>query len=381
LEGLGALTAEMARAGMKDADLRLRVQAIRASETLLKAGDVSLAADIRSAGDDAEPQVKLQSVLTAKLHKFPQWKEDAVQRLITSGSGGLKELGNALLETGPSLAKSFTPAERKQLERGRAIYQEVCFACHGPDGLGTPIPGLKGQTLAPPMAGSRTVRQGDAMLRVLLHGLEGPIDGKTYESQMIPQGNNSDAWLADITSYVRNAFGNAGEFVTPRQVADLRKKSAGRVKPWTIDELRAMSPQPMADRSGWKLSASHNPGTLARCVDGDPASRWDSAKEQGPGMWFQVELPSAREIAGIELECAASPNDSPTQYEIEGSLDGKSWKKLSQGKGTPSCSVVSFSPPASVRFLKIHQKGRKPGKYWSIHELTLLAPAGVEANR
>jgi hypothetical protein len=34
-----------------------------------------------------------------------------------------------------------------------------------------------------------------------------------------------------------------------------------------------------------------------------------------------------------------------------------------------------------VRFLKIHQKGRKPGKYWSIHELTLLAPAGVEANR
>jgi hypothetical protein len=58
-----------------------------------------------------------------------------------------------------------------------------------------------------------------------------------------------------------------------------------------------------------------------------------------------------------------------------GSLDGRSWKKLSQGKGTPSCSVVGFSPPASVRFLRIHQKGRKPGKYWSIHELTLLAPA------
>jgi hypothetical protein len=34
-----------------------------------------------------------------------------------------------------------------------------------------------------------------------------------------------------------------------------------------------------------------------------------------------------------------------------------------------------FSTPANVRFLKVHQKGRKPGKYWSIHELMVLAPA------
>ncbi|PAW67182.1 MAG: hypothetical protein B9S38_12715 [Verrucomicrobiia bacterium Tous-C4TDCM] len=378
LEGLGALTPDMARAGMKDADARLRVQAIRASETLLKAGDASLVADIRSAGDDAEVQVKLQSVLTAKLHQFPQWKEDAVQRLTSSGSAGLQELGNALLETGPTLSKSFAPAERKQLERGRAIYQEVCFACHGPDGLGTPIPGLKGQTLAPPMAGSSTVRQGDSMLRVLLHGLEGPIEGKTYESQMIPQGNNSDAWLADITSYVRNAFGNSGEFVDARQVAALRKKTGTRVKPWTIEELRTLLPQPMADRSGWKLSASHNPGALAKCIDGDPATRWDSAKEQAPGMWFQVELPSVSEVAGIELHCAASPNETARDYEIEGSVDGKTWTKLAKGEGKTSSTSVTFSSPANVRFLKVHQKGRKPGKYWSIHELTLMAPARVK---
>jgi hypothetical protein len=195
---------------------------------------------------------------------------------------------------------------------------------------------------------------------------------------MIPQGNNSDAWLADITSYVRNAFGNSGAFVTAGQVAALRKKTAARVKPWTIDELRTLLPQPMADRSGWKLSASHNPGSLAKCIDGDPATRWDTAKEQGPGMWLQIELPSASEVAGIELECAASPNDSPRGYEVEGSVDGSTWTKLSQGEGQPSTTAVMFSSPATVRFLKIHQKGRKPGKYWSIHELTLLAPARAE---
>jgi hypothetical protein len=225
------------------------------------------------------------------------------------------------------------------------------------------------------MAGSSTVRQGDSMLRVLLHGLEGPIEGKTYESQMIPQGNNSDAWLADITSYVRNAFGNSGEFVTARQVAALRKKTGTRVKPWTIEELRALLPQPMADRAGWKLSASHNPGALGKCTDGDPVTRWDTAKEQGPGMWIQIELPSVGEVAGIELHCAASPNDTPRDYEIEGSVDGKNWTKLSKGEGKTSITAVMFSTPANVRFLKVHQKGRKPGKYWSIHELMVLAPA------
>jgi hexosaminidase len=131
----------------------------------------------------------------------------------------------------------------------------------------------------------------------------------------------------------------------------------------------------MADRAGWKLSASHNPGALGKCTDGDPVTRWDTAKEQGPGMWIQIELPSVGEVAGIELHCAASPNDTPRDYEIEGSVDGKNWTKLSKGEGKTSITAVMFSSPASVRFLKVHQKGRKPGKYWSIHELELLAPA------
>jgi mono/diheme cytochrome c family protein len=301
-----------------------------------------------------------------------------MRQVMHSNSPGLKQIGAALLATGPTVASSFTPPQRKQLERGMAIYQEVCFACHGPDGLGTPIPGLKGQTLAPPLAGSRTVQQGDAMLRVLLHGLEGPIEGKTYESQMIPQNSNSDAWLADITSYVRNAFGNSGELVEPRQVAALRGATASRAKPWTIEELRAMSPQPLSNRKKWKLLTSHNPDSLANCIDDDPATRWDTRKEQGPGMWLQVELPSAEAIAGVELECGRSPQDSPRRFEVEGSGDGKTWRKLAQGAGKPSLTTVSFSRPATVRFLRIRQEGRYPGKFWSIHELNLLGPAASQ---
>ena len=45
LEGLGALDAALTREALKDADPRMRIQAIRASETLYKAGDKSFAAD------------------------------------------------------------------------------------------------------------------------------------------------------------------------------------------------------------------------------------------------------------------------------------------------------------------------------------------------
>jgi glucose/arabinose dehydrogenase len=48
LEGLDALEAPLVRSLMKDADPQMRIQAVRASETLYKAGDRSLAADYRT---------------------------------------------------------------------------------------------------------------------------------------------------------------------------------------------------------------------------------------------------------------------------------------------------------------------------------------------
>ncbi len=376
LEGLGALTPELARAGMKDADPQVRVQAIRASETLLKAGDLSFIADIRSAANDDNVHVKLQSVLTAKLHRFPQWQEDATRMITASASPGLREIGAALLDRGAVIASTFSPPQRKQLERGMKIYQEVCFACHGPDGAGTPIAGSPGRTLAPPLGGSKTVRQGDSMLRVLLHGLEGPIEGRTYESQMIPQNTNSDAWLADITSYVRNAFGNSGSFATAEEVAALRVKLAGRATPWTIGELRDLSPQPLANRGQWKLAASQNGSKLGLALDGNPATRWDTGAPQAPGMWLQVELPTPTEVAGIELDSARSPSDSPQAFQIQGSADdGKTWKLLAKGRSSSAVTAVNFKSPVKVTRLRVEQNGRKPGKFWSIHELNLLAPA------
>ena len=121
-----------------------------------------------------------------------------------------------------------------------------------------PIAGPDGATLAPPLAGSRTAVQGDAIVRVMLNGLAGPIDGKTYEAAMVPMATNNDQWIADVASYIRKAFGNSGKLVDKKEVAALRKELGKRVTPWTIEELRALYPQPLTNRAAWKLTASHN---------------------------------------------------------------------------------------------------------------------------
>ena len=54
---------------MRDANPRMRVQAIRASETLYKAGDQSFAADYRALAKDADVDVVIQAMLTMNVLK------------------------------------------------------------------------------------------------------------------------------------------------------------------------------------------------------------------------------------------------------------------------------------------------------------------------
>src|SRR5262249_37500716 len=69
LEGLGALDARLVREEMKDPNARMRIQAIRASETLYKAGDKSFADDYRTMTKDSDVDVVIQSMLTLSLFK------------------------------------------------------------------------------------------------------------------------------------------------------------------------------------------------------------------------------------------------------------------------------------------------------------------------
>ena len=193
---------------------------------------------------------------------------------------------------------------------------------------------------------------------------------------MVPMATNNDQWIADVTSYIRKAFGNNGKLVEKKQVAALRKELSKRITPWSIDELQALYPQPLKNRSAWKLTASHGAKDVNKAVDGDLDSRWDSHGSQAPDMWFQIDLPEATDISGLVLNTGKSHNDYPRQYKIELSLNGTEWEKpILQGKGEAGSAEYLFPKPAKAKSIRISQTGEAKGTYWSIHELEVLGVA------
>ena len=138
-----------------------------------------------------------------------------------------------------------------------------------------------------------------------MHGLSGPIDGKTYPQVMVAMGSNNDQWIADIASYVRNSFGNTGTLATPADVARVRAATGDRETPWTVAELEASLPRPLVPDATWKVTASHDarPAPQANAEGGynylgNAAGAlsflgWTTGVPQQPGMWFQIELPAA----------------------------------------------------------------------------------------
>ncbi len=116
---------------------------------------------------------------------------------------------------------------------GATIFAGTCAACHQSTGLGAP-------GMFPPLAGSEFVLgDPDRLARLVLHGLSGPVSvhGATFNGQMPPWQQLSDAELAAVLSYVRSSWGNNAPAIAPDVVAKERAATASRSGPWTVPEL------------------------------------------------------------------------------------------------------------------------------------------------
>ncbi len=110
-------------------------------------------------------------------------------------------------------------------------------------------------------ASPRLLGIADYITKVLLHGLTGELDGKNYPGGgvMVPMGTNTDEWIADVASYVRNSFGNAAPFVTPERVAAVRKANP-RTSMWSFAELASTTPMPLVESGGVEGDGEPQPG-------------------------------------------------------------------------------------------------------------------------
>jgi mono/diheme cytochrome c family protein len=107
------------------------------------------------------------------------------------------------------------------MRRGAQIYSDACASCHLDDGVGQ-------SRLFPPLGKDAMLQQPDAT------GLEHLILGGTRvgvsASRPSPLGMPSFAWkltdqeIADVSTYIRNSWGNQAAPVAAADVGELRKK-------------------------------------------------------------------------------------------------------------------------------------------------------------
>jgi mono/diheme cytochrome c family protein/glucose/arabinose dehydrogenase len=373
LEGIGALSPELVREKMQDEHASVRRAAIRASETLYKAGETSLGADILALSKDLDPKVTIQAMMTAKLLEIPDQQILIATTVTQSESAGVKAVGNQLLDKRTKeQTPKYSPEELKVLKAGKNIYQTLCFACHNDHGEGARVADDKNQRLAPPVANSKILKaHPDLGVKVMLHGLTGPVQGKTYPGEMIAMESNGDKWIADVLSYVRNSFGNELGFVSENEVEAVRRAHSDREKPWTEAELYASMPRKLPNRDKWNVTASENSESAKNAIDGNLQTRYDTGKSMRPGMWYQIELPEAKKLVGIMLDSASSIRDYARGLEVRLSMDGKTWSEPIPKKSVTTPKTTVNWPEQKTRFIRITQTGKTPKWYWSIHSLEL----------
>jgi mono/diheme cytochrome c family protein len=122
------------------------------------------------------------------------------------------------IAAGPPEAAS-APPSAAQMANGEKLYKGSCVACHELDGSGTP-------RIYPPLPGNANLQSADALstIRIILDGAETITTRRAPNTGSMPgYAKMSDQDVADVITYIRNAWGNAAPAVSAADVAKARK--------------------------------------------------------------------------------------------------------------------------------------------------------------
>jgi mono/diheme cytochrome c family protein len=113
------------------------------------------------------------------------------------------------------------PADDARMRAGAAIYHDVCSACHGLDGRGTPY-------LFPDLTIDAAVSARDptSLLRVVLIGTRSVATNPEPTAPAMPgfRWQLSDGEVAAVLTYIRNSWGQAAGPVSVSQVRHMRSQ-------------------------------------------------------------------------------------------------------------------------------------------------------------
>jgi mono/diheme cytochrome c family protein len=170
------------------------------------------------------------------------WSHDDVVRFLATGVSAHATAAGSMLEKVTSSTSKMTPQDRnaiatylkslpaqaasaaekprqEQMERGKGIFTAYCQSCHA-------VPSDKAANGYPDLAGDTLVmgRDPTTVLRIVLTGGTAPTTPGRAPVKPMPAFNNlDDGQIADVSSYIRNDWGNAASPVSATQVHNLRR--------------------------------------------------------------------------------------------------------------------------------------------------------------
>jgi mono/diheme cytochrome c family protein len=106
-----------------------------------------------------------------------------------------------------------------QMANGEKLYKGSCVACHELDGSGAP-------RIYPPLPGNANLQSANpaSAIKIILDGAETLTTPRAPNTgSMPPYAKWPDQDVADVVTYIRNAWGNAAPAATADEVAKLRK--------------------------------------------------------------------------------------------------------------------------------------------------------------
>ncbi|TAF22018.1 MAG: cytochrome c [Verrucomicrobia bacterium] len=153
---------------------------------------------------------------------------------LTNNAGGFS--ASAFDLDAPKVVVGGAPAAfEPDVAKGEQLFLANCAACHQATGLG--VPGA-----FPPLAKSAWVAGSEErVIKAILAGLAGEIEvnGVKYNGNMPNIGAGlKDAQVANIATYVRQAWGNTAEPVMDTKVAEVRKAIGNRAQYNPADLLK-----------------------------------------------------------------------------------------------------------------------------------------------
>jgi mono/diheme cytochrome c family protein len=162
----------------------------------------------------------LQSGRNGRSHAGPLMSEVVVNSTSLMSDADIRAIATYLKELPAGAPEpAVTPPPPAQMTEGEKLYKGACIACHEADGSGAP-------RIYPPLPGNANLQSADpsSTIRIMLDGAQTVTTPRAPNAGSMPAyAKWSDQQIADVTSYIRNAWGNTAPAVTPAQVAKVRK--------------------------------------------------------------------------------------------------------------------------------------------------------------